>query len=294
MQISAPGCFRAWRGLAAAALGGLLVAACGGGGDGGGGAPLIAAVVPAAPGTPPTPPASSGASRTVTDSVASRNVGVTYELSIYLPPSYDSSDKRFPVIYALDGDATYPPAGRFQNLKAILERRGVRAILVGIGRTDRRAIDFTAPGYVAYHAFLEGELVPYVESKYRADPSMRILTGLSLGGSMTGQALFMEGATGTLTFTHFLSFEGSFQQSGTDELAGKMYDTMKDRVLPATLILARCSSTTACNYDAVGKVYADLQARRYAGFTLVLNTYDTSHVGTDLPAFEDSMAMIFK
>lgn len=295
MQISATGCFRAWRGLAAAVLGGLLVAACGGGGDGGGGGvPLIAAVTPSAPGTTTPPPATSGASRTVTDSVGSKNVGVTYGLSIYLPPSYDTSDKRFPVIYALDGDAAYPPAGRFENLKAILERRGVQAILVGIGRTDRRTIDFTAPGYVAYHAFLAGELVPYVESKYRADSGMRILTGLSLGGSMTGHALFMEGATGTLTFTHFLSFEGSYQQSGTEELAGKMYETMKGQVLPATLFLARCSDTTACNYNAVGKVYADLQARHYAGFTLVLNTYETTHVGTDLPAFEDAIAMIFK
>lgn len=295
MQISAPRGVRAWRGLAAAVLGGLLVAACGGGGDGGGGGvPLIAAVTPTAPGTATPPPASPGASRTVTDSVASRNVGVTYGLSIYLPPSYDTSDKRFPVIYALDGDATFPPAGRFENLKAILERRGVQAILVGIGRTDRRAIDFTAPGYVAYHAFLTGELVPYVESKYRADASMRILTGLSLGGSMTGHALFMEGATGTLTFTHFLSFEGSYQQSGTDELLGKMYDTLKDKALPATLILARCADLAKCNYHAVGQVYEALEARHYAGFTLVLNTYETTHAGTDLPAFEDSIAMIFK
>lgn len=270
----------------------LGLVACGGGGGGGGGG----AIVPIVPSVtqPAATPTATG--RTTSDSIKSAQTGATYELSIYLPASYDGGTKAYPVIYALDGDAANPPSGRFGNLKSILERKGVEAILVGIGGTSRRSTDYTFPGAAPYHDFLTKELVPFVESKFRADHAKRILTGHSLSGSMTGYALFLEGATTTLTFSHFLSFDGSygFQQAQTDALEQKMYDARKDKTLPATLILASCSDTSQCNYQPVDAVYQKLLQRGYAGFEVVEKTYSTSHVAIDLPAFEDAIAIVFK
>ena len=123
-----------------------------------------------------------------------------------------------------------------------------------------------------------------------------MLTGLSLSGSMTGHALFLEGASPALTFSHFLSFEGSygFQQGETDDLEQKMYDAKQGKTLPATLILARCDAASTCNYVPVDRIYQKLLKRGYTGFTLVENTYSTAHVQTDPPAFEDAIAMIFR
>ncbi|MGN8077798.1 alpha/beta hydrolase [Variovorax sp. 22077] len=275
----------------------LALTACGGGGGGGGGAALpIGLVTSPTPTTPTTPSTPSTTGRTTSDSIKSAQTGASYDLSIYLPPSYDNGSKAYPIIYALDGDAANPPSGRFANLKNILERRGVDAILIGIGGTARRSTDYTFPGAVSYHDFLTKELVPYIESKYRADVSKRMLTGHSLSGSMTGYVLFMEGANNSLTFSYFLSFEGAFgyQQPETDSYEQKMYDTQKGKLLPVTLVLARCGDTSSCNYVPVDKVYQKLLQRAYAGFTIVENTYSTAHVPTDLPAFEDAMAMIFK
>jgi len=276
-----------------AVCGALLIAltACGGGGGGGGAALPTLPVMGAPPTT--TPPA---AGRTETASISSAKTGATYELQIYLPPSYSGSSAAFPVIYALDGDALYAPVSRFYNLKEILERRRVEAILIGIGGTIRRSTDYTIPGALPYHEFLKSELVPFIESKYRSDPSKRILTGLSLSGSMTGHALFLEGASGTLTFSHFLSFEGSygFQKDDTNNLEQKMYDTQKGKAINATLILARCGDPVGCNYVSVGEMYEKLLQRGYPGLTLMEKTYSTNHVGTDLPAFEDAISMDFK
>ena len=286
--------------LMSAVCGALLIAltACGGGGGGGGGGaalPMLpVAGAPPATTPPATPPPATG--RTETASIRSAQTGATYELQIYLPPSYSSSSAAFPVIYALDGDALYPPVSRFQNLKEILERRRVEAILVGIGGTVRRSTDYAFPGALPYHEFLKSELVPFIESKYRSDPAKRILTGLSLSGSMTGHALFLEGASGALIFSHFLSFEGafSFQKVDTYDLEQKMYDAQKGKAINATLILARCPDVAGCNYVPVGEMYEKLLQRGYPGLTIVERTYSTSHVGTDLPAFEDAISMIFK
>lgn len=285
------GILRALMSMAGCALV-VALSACGGGGGGGGGGTAL----PILPVTGAPPAATSGAGRTASASINSARTGATYAVDIYLPPSYDGSAAAFPIIYAMDGDAPFnPPGTRFQNLKDILERRKVEAILVGIGGTARRSTDFVFPGALAYHAFLTTELVPFIEAKYRADASRRMLTGLSLGGSMTGHALFLEGASGTLTFSHFLSFEGSygFQKADTDDLEQKMYDAQKGKTLKATLILARCNDTVACNYLPVGSIYDKLLQRAYAGFTLVEKNYSTSHILMDLPAFEDAIALIF-
>jgi len=78
--------------------------------------------------------------------------------------------------------------------------------VVGIGGTDRRNTDYLMPGATAYHDFLTRELVPYVESNYRADPARRMLSGLSNGGVFVALAFFMEGA-GQFTFQYFFSSE---------------------------------------------------------------------------------------
>ena len=73
--------------------------------------------------------------------ITSTHTGATYPLYIYLPASYAGGSKTYPVIYATDGDAGFPPDGRFENLKRILQRRRIDAILVGIGGTTRRNKD---------------------------------------------------------------------------------------------------------------------------------------------------------
>lgn len=284
-------------GVAALGCCAVLVAlsGCGGGGGGGGGGGAVLPIAPGAVAPPPTTAPAAG--RTTSATIQSSKTGATYELQVYLPPSYDSSAAPLPIIYALDADAGFNPPGlRFQNLKEILERRGVEALLVGIGGTGRRSTDFNLPGVVPYHEFLTTELLPFIESKYRVNTGKRILTGLSLGGSMTGIALFLEGAGSTLAFSHFLSFDGAFgfQKADIDAMEQKMYDARSGKTFNATLFLARCGDTANCNYVQVGDLYDKLLKRAYPGLTLVEKTYSKSHLATDLPAFDDAMALIFK
>ena len=241
---------------------------------------------------PVAPPAETVGSVT-TASVSSTHTGATYPLQVYLPASYASGAQNYPVIYATDGDAAYPPDGRFANLKEILQRRGVDAILVGIGGTARRNTDFLLPGAVDYHAFVTLELIPFIESKFRADPRRRLLSGISFGGSFVVTALFLEAPTG-LFFSHYLSAEGSFQQPSFVAQAQQFSATIGSASVPATLILARGFVAPSTNSAVVDDFYRQTLARNYTGLSVVETSFATDHLATDNPSFEDAMARIFK
>lgn len=256
--------------------------ACGGGGGGGGGAPDATAT--------------ETIGSVTTASITSTQSGYSYPLSIYLPASYATGAARYPVIYATDGDASYPPGGRFDNFKKILQRRGTNAILVGIGGSVRRGTDYVLPGALGYHAFLTLELIPYIEARLRADPQRRVLSGLSFGGSFVGIALFIE-APKTLFFSHYLAAEGSFWQQDVLDLEQQLSNSIGSRAIPAMLILARSTGVEfpgGTNYASVNALYRKMADRRYAGLQLAETVFKADHVGVDNPSFEDAVIRIFE
>ncbi|XAH23541.1 alpha/beta hydrolase-fold protein [Xylophilus sp. GW821-FHT01B05] len=261
--------------LACAALAALT--GCGGGGGGSSSAA----------------PDSSGG-RIVLADVKSAKTGYSYPIQIYIPPSYETGNASYPTIYALDGDAVFSGTlNRFSNLKNILQRRGTNAILVGIGGTARRQTDFNFPGAYAYHAFIAQELIPYVESQFRADTRKRMLSGLSSGGNFAASALFIE-APQNLVFTYFLSAEGAFWQQPDviQTLEQQMFDAVAGKDLPVTLILARGAAGNTTNAVYVDELYKRIAARRYSGMNLVETTFPLGHVEMDNPSFEDAIARI--
>jgi predicted alpha/beta superfamily hydrolase len=252
--------------------------------------------------------------------VNSTQTGYIYTLYIYLPASYGSGMATYPVIYATDGDTAFPPEGRFVNFKKILQRRGIDAILVGIGGTQRRNKDYVLPGAKAYHEFIRQELIPFIESHFRADPKQRILSGLSLGGSFVVTSLFLE-APNTL-FSHYISAEGSFFLPSFVAQEQKFSSTIGTKSIPATLILARGSVSNkvqqqqfssaigtksmpaianlargfseATNSAEVDSLYRRMVSRHYVDLILIETHFATDHVGTDNPSFEDAVVRIFK
>jgi predicted alpha/beta superfamily hydrolase len=252
--------------------------------------------------------------------IDSARTGAAYPLYIYVPASYASGTATYPVIYATDGDAGFPPDGRFANFRKILQRRGIDAILVGIGGTARRNKDFLLPGARAYHEFLTQELIPFVESRVRADPNRRVLSGISFGGVFVVTSLFLE-APDTLYFSHYISAEGSFFVPSFVEQERNFTSTIGTRNIPATLILARAREGNKVqsqqfsmggargspalsnlslvpneftNHSEVDSFYRRMTARHYPGLVLIETSFSTDHIGTDNPSFEDAMVRIFK
>ncbi|MGB8192331.1 MAG: alpha/beta hydrolase-fold protein [Chitinophagaceae bacterium] len=134
---------------------------------------------------------------TKTDSIYSKILKENRMVWIHLPEKA-SPDQRYPVIYVLDGDAQ-----TFFILDALEKNAGRDAkfpqyIVIGIGNISSRERDYTpthitsssymdaaslknSGGGKQFISFMEKELIPYVEAKYKVSQK-RILVGHSLGG----------------------------------------------------------------------------------------------------------------
>jgi predicted alpha/beta superfamily hydrolase len=131
-------------------------------------------------------------------------------LNIYLPEGYNEKDTtNYPVIYLLDGSADEDfihivGLVQFNNFSWI--NRVPKSIVVGIANTDRKR-DFSFPSSVAsdktrmptsgksenFIAFIEKEVQPYIESKYKTNND-KMLIGQSLGGLLATEILLKKPA----------------------------------------------------------------------------------------------------
>lgn len=237
-------------------------------------------------------PAPQAGGQVISTSVNATQNGNAYAIQIFLPASYAEGSTKLPVIYATEGDAPYGAGGtqsRFDVFKDEMRFRGTQAILVGIGGTARRNTDFLLPGAEQYLNFITKDLAPSIERQYRADPKKRALSGLSHGGYFVVAALVLEGAAGNLSFSHYLSTESSFGAHGS---AAVFLDFEKrletsGKPVPATLFLA--SARNGNGPGTVEPLYAQMAAQALPELTLLKASYETTHVGADLPAFREAL-----
>lgn len=119
---------------------------------------------------------------------------------IYLPPGYETSQRRYPVLYMHDGQNLFDDATAFagewgvdETLNALARTRGLRLIVVGIDSgdahrtTELNAWDNARFGKAEgeeYMAFIADVLKPWVDHRYRTKPD-RLHTGI-MGSSMGG------------------------------------------------------------------------------------------------------------
>lgn len=131
----------------------------------------------------------------VSYSLRSEVLGDDRQINVWLPPDYSRSEARYTVLYLLDGalDQDFPHIAGLAQLGSLSWTYGP-LIVVGVQTKDRRA-ELTPPasdprylqafpqsgGAERFRQFLETEVLPFVEGRFRAGPR-RALMGESLGG----------------------------------------------------------------------------------------------------------------
>ena len=141
----------------------------------------------------------SGYSQKVKDSVMFKKQKVYRELTISLPPSYSKETKKsYPLLFLLDGDYLFDPfqgALSYGNYWDDLPE----VIIVGIKqereRDDDCAMDATTglPDEKGedFFEFIGGELMPYIQNKYRVSP-FKIIAGHDLTASFMNFYLYKD------------------------------------------------------------------------------------------------------
>lgn len=131
--------------------------------------------------------------------VTSPQLDNTRDLLVYLPPSYEASDARYPVIYMHDGQNLFDPAtsyaGEWQvdETMEMLAAEGLEAIVVGVPNVGRSRLDEYSPfvdrrlgggqGH-RYLDFLVETVKPLIDANFRTDPepASTAIVGASMGG----------------------------------------------------------------------------------------------------------------
>ena len=122
---------------------------------------------------------------------------------LYLPKDYNTSSKKYPVIYMHDGqnlfDRTTSFSGEWkvdETLDSLYDKGDYSCIVVGIDNGGSKRIDEYSPWINAeygggegseYIDFIVAELKPFIDQNYRtkSDPENTAMIGSSMGGLIT-------------------------------------------------------------------------------------------------------------
>ena len=123
---------------------------------------------------------------------------------VYLPPDYETSTKRYPVIYMQDGQNLFNEQTSFsgewkvdETMNALFNAGDYGAIIVAVENGGWRRLDEYSPWYnnqleaggegEKYAEFLVKTLKPYVDASYRTLPAKEYtgIIGSSMGGLIT-------------------------------------------------------------------------------------------------------------
>jgi predicted alpha/beta superfamily hydrolase len=143
----------------------------------------------------------------------SPQLGNRRDILVYLPPSYNRSQRRYPVIYMHDGQNLFDRATSFgeewevdQTLEAA-SRDGLEAIVVGIPNLGEERLNEYSPWHdrrhdqggkgSAYLEFIVHTLKPLIDRDFRTLPGREStgIAGSSMGGLISLYAFFKHSLT---------------------------------------------------------------------------------------------------
>lgn len=222
-----------------------------------------------------------------------------YVLRVRLPPGYDDgAEPGYPLVLQLDPtfvglDQLATTTGLVSRMEA--EGRVPEAIVVGVDYPDpyTRFRDYSAPnpldpdyggeGADLFYATLRDEIVPWVEERFRVDPSRRTLVGHSLGGFVALYAAFRHDPDAPRLLAGVVASDPSFSQ---DLFTYERWHAERSGDLPVRLYVAIATFNGPVHrlaFDAMGE---RLESRGYEGLELETDVFETDHGGIIRPSFE--------
>lgn len=114
----------------------------------------------------------------------------TRDITVWLPPSYFTSpEKRYPVLYAEDGQNIFGTGSKWQMDKTadslMRHYKTEEFIIAGVANTQDRWVEYSGtPEGFAYTDFVANELKPFIDGHFRTKPDRdnTAAIGSSMGG----------------------------------------------------------------------------------------------------------------
>jgi predicted alpha/beta superfamily hydrolase len=241
--------------------------------------------------------------------IAARSVEQTFRISVALPSSYATDlERTYPTIYLLDANFYFGMITELTRVMTLCEELP-ESIVIGIGYPldtplaeatketfrlrDRDLTPVTDPteenptgGAAAFLTFIQTELISLIEQEYRADPTVRVLAGHSLGGLFTlyvllhQPELFSRYVVGSPSLWYgeriIFEYEAAFAQTHT--------------ALPVRLYLGIGGREEEVQSSMISNFFqfvARLESRDYEGLVLTRHLVENcGHCASTAPTFQ--------
>ena len=219
---------------------------------------------------------------TTDEYIFSESVADTFHILVSVPDGYYSGDKRYPVLYVLDGDVAFGMAASIARYLQIGDNIPELIIVgIGYGALDKSAGEKRRRDYRPTQAgdaenflnFLNSQLIPYVDSKYRTISNDRTINGYSIGGLFALYTLFTQPETFNryIVGSPYLIWDNysilSYEESSTDKI-GEMELSV--------FISVGSEESDEKYFDPIDKIVTQIQERNYSGLKLEAKVFDGS------------------
>ncbi|NWG28918.1 MAG: alpha/beta hydrolase [Ignavibacteriaceae bacterium] len=219
---------------------------------------------------------------TSTKHIVSKAVSDSFYILVSVPDGYYTSDKKYPVLYVLDGDIAFGMAASIARYLQIGENIP-ELIIVGIGygsidksagekrRRDYRPVK--SGGAENFLLFIKDELIPYIDSNYRTIPNERTINGYSIGGLFALYALFTQPdifnryIVGSPSLLWDNSSIFSYEENSSEKIADKQINIF---------ISVGSEESDEKYFDPTDKMVTQLQERNYSGLKLEAKVFSGS------------------
>jgi predicted alpha/beta superfamily hydrolase len=237
----------------------------------------------------------------------SRILNEDREYWLSLPEDYhkiESSHKQYPVLIILDGNSHFKSLAGMVNYMSSDKYRSWKIpemIVVGIQNVDRRRdytpdkiitqIENNSGGGERFLSFLEDELIPELDKKYRTSP-YRILFGHSLGGLLATHAYMKE----ETLFNAFLAVDPSLGTWDAETMDKKL-EAVSDQSFKRYVYIATANwgKRNIRNRDRHVRLYEALNSKCIGEFRAKLEYFENENHGSIPPiAFYHGISNIFK
>ncbi|MBE0572062.1 MAG: alpha/beta hydrolase [Ignavibacteriaceae bacterium] len=201
---------------------------------------------------------------------------------VSVPDGYYSGDKRYPVLYVLDGDVAFGMAASIARYLQIGENIPELIIVgIGYGALDKSAGEKRRRDYRPTQAgdaenflkFLEEELLPFIDNNYRTVPGERVINGYSIGGLFGLYTLFTKPeifnryiiGSPSLTWDNYSIY--NYEENSSDKIGEKKIG----------LFISVGSEEPDENYfEPIDGLVTQIQERNYTGVMLEAKVFDGS------------------
>jgi len=237
-------------------------------------------------------------------SMKSQSTERQMDIYLHLPSDYDKQKtKKYPALYILDGQWDFKLMDSVVG-GLVYDKFAPEMILVGITYSGEnanydslRAMDLTPPAGAPakgfgdapkFLKFLKTELIPFIETNYRADPARRVLQGNSYAGLFTLYTLFSDAGL----FSAYIAASPAVTYGNGSILRQEAEFAKAHKELPVKLYVG-VGSTEGLSAP-VQEFMKTLRSRGYKGLKLETRVAEgEGHAGSKPELFNRGLRFVF-